>query len=86
MEATLVPLGDIEDAFDVVVANVGRAALVELAPQLVHLVAPGGWLGVSGISPSQCSLVAGFLGPLVELERRTSGEWSAVILAPSRSL
>jgi ribosomal protein L11 methyltransferase len=82
MEATLAPLGEIEDAFDVVVANVGRAALVELAPQLVHLVAPGGWLAVSGISPSQCSLVAGFLGPLVELERRTSGEWSSLVLAP----
>jgi len=44
-------------------------------------VSPGGWLAVSGISPPQCSLVAGFLRPLVELERRTSGEWSAVVLA-----
>ena len=42
---------------------------------------PGGWLAVSGISPSQCSLVAGFLRPLVELERRTSGEWAALVLA-----
>jgi hypothetical protein len=32
-------------------------------------------------SLSQCSLVAGFLRPLVELERRTSGEWSALVLA-----
>jgi ribosomal protein L11 methyltransferase len=81
VEATLAPLGEIEDVLDVVVANVGRAALVELAPELVQLVSPGGWLAVSGISPSQCSLVAGFLGPLVELERRTSGEWSALVLA-----
>jgi hypothetical protein len=44
------------------------------------LLAPGGWLGVSGISPSQCSLVAGFLRPLTEVERRTSGEWAAVVL------
>lgn len=81
VEATLAPLGEIEDAFDVVVANVGRAALVELAPELVQRVSPGGWLAGSGISPSQCSLVAGFLRPLVELERRTSGEWSGLVLA-----
>jgi ribosomal protein L11 methyltransferase len=81
VEATGAPLAEIEDAFDVVVANVGRAALVELAPELVRRVAPGGWLAVSGISRSQCSLVTGFLRPLVELERQTSGEWSAVVLA-----
>lgn len=80
VEATLAPLAEIEDAFDVVVANVGRAALVELAPELVARVSPGGWLAVSGISPSQCSLVAGFLRPLVELERRMSGEWSSLVL------
>ena len=44
VEATLAPLAEIEDAFDVVVANVGRAAIVELAPELVQRVAPGGWL------------------------------------------
>ena len=81
VEATIAPLAEIEDRFDVVLANVGRAALVELAPELVARVAPDGWLAVSGISPPQCSLVAGFLRPLVELERRTSGEWSAVVLA-----
>lgn len=81
MLATLAPLGEIEDAFDVVVANVGRAGIVELAPDLVRLVSPGGWLAVSGISPPQCSLVAEFLHPLVEIDRRTSGEWSALVLA-----
>jgi ribosomal protein L11 methyltransferase len=86
VEATLAPLADVEGAFDAVVANVGRAAAVELAPELVRLVAPGGWLAVSGIAPSQCSLVAEFLRPLVEVERRTSGEWSVVVLAaPLRS-
>ena len=79
--ATCAPMAEIEGVFDVVVANVGRAAVVELAPELVRRVSPGGWLAVSGISPPQCSLVAGFLRPLVELERTTSGEWSAVVLA-----
>jgi ribosomal protein L11 methyltransferase len=81
LEATTSPLGEIEGAFDIVVANIGRSAIVELAPELVRRVAPGGWLGVSGFSPPQCSLVAGFLRPLVELERRTSGEWSSVVLS-----
>jgi ribosomal protein L11 methyltransferase len=82
MAATGAPLSELDDdAFDVVVANVGRAAVVELAPALVRLLAPGGWLGVSGISPSQSSLVAGFLRPLTEIGRRTSGEWAAVVLA-----
>ena len=80
LEATVAPVAEIKGTFDIVVANIGRAALVELAPELVPRVAPRGWLGVSGISPSQCSLVAGFLRPLVEHERRTSGEWSALVL------
>ena len=80
VEATLAPVGEIDGCFDVVVANVGRAAIVELAPELVRLVAPGGWLAVSGISPSQCSLVGGFLRPLMELERQTSGDWSALVV------
>ncbi len=81
VEANFAPLGEIEGAFDVVVANIGRAGIVELAPELIRLVSPGGWLAGSGISPSQCSLVAEFLRPLVELERRTSGEWSALVVA-----
>ncbi len=85
LEATVAPVAEIEGPFDIVVANVGRAALVELARELVARVPPRGWLGVSGISPSQCSLVAGFLRPLVELERRTSGEWSALVLTRRRS-
>jgi ribosomal protein L11 methyltransferase len=83
VEATGAPLAEIEGAFDIVVANIGRAALVELAPDLVQRVSPGGWLAVSGFSPSQSSLVAGFLRPLVELEGRTSGEWAALVLTRS---
>ncbi len=81
MEATSAPLGDIEGAFDAVVANIARAGIVELAAELVARVSPGGRLAVGGISPSQCSQVAGFLKPLVEVERRSSGEWATVVLA-----
>src|SRR5262249_37677359 len=84
MEATVTPLGDLKGVFDVVVANIGRAALVELAPELVARVSPTGWLAVSGISPAQCSLAAALLRPLQVLDERTSGEWSMVVVAPGR--
>jgi len=80
VEATLAPLGNFDASFDVVVANIGRAAIVELAPHLARLTSPGGWLAISGISPPQCGQVAEFLHPLVEIERRTSGEWACVVL------
>jgi ribosomal protein L11 methylase PrmA len=66
--------------FDVVVANIGRAALVDLAPMLFERVAPGGWLAVSGFSPAQTSLVAALLHPMEVQEHRTRDEWSVVVL------
>ena len=87
VEAEVAPLGEVQGVFDVVVANIGRAAIVELAAELVQRVSPGGWLAVSGISPSQCSPVADFLTPLVEVERQSAGDWSALVLThPDRSL
>ncbi len=82
LEATLSPVSGIEGTFDVVVANIARAGIVELAPELVARVSPGGWLAVGGISPSQCTQVAGFLRPLAVVERRTSGEWATLVLSP----
>jgi ribosomal protein L11 methyltransferase len=79
--ATLAPLGEIEGAFDVVLANIGRAGLVELGPALPGRVSPRGWLAVSGFSPAQCPLVAAVLGPLEVVGRRTDDEWSALVLA-----
>ncbi|MCU1396773.1 MAG: ribosomal protein methyltransferase [Ilumatobacteraceae bacterium] len=80
IDARLPPLEDLDGTFEVIVANVGRSAIVELAPQLVRLLAPGGWLAVSGISPPQGTQVVGFLEPLAELARTTSSEWSVVVL------
>ncbi len=67
--------------FDVVLANIARDGLVALADQLTPLVAPGGWLAASGISPAQCSLVAGFLRPLVEVAQVVDGEWAVLVVA-----
>lgn len=88
LDATLSPLGALAGPFDVVLANIARAATVELAPELVRLVAGGGWLAVSGISPTQCDQVAAFLRPLTEVARRNVGDWSSLVLvsgsAPAR--
>ena len=80
LEAMLAPVGQIDGTFDVVLANIARAGIVELASELVSRVSLGGWLAVGGISPSQCSQVVDFLHPLVEVGRRTLGEWSTVVL------
>ena len=79
LHATLAPLSDLTGEFDVIVANVGRAAIVELAGDLTRLLAPDGWLGVSGISPAQCAQVGGFLHPLAEQRRRTEGDWASIV-------
>jgi ribosomal protein L11 methyltransferase len=84
MEVTLGALDDIDESFDVVVANIGRAAVVELAPQLIPRVSSGGWLAVSGFSPPQCSLMASVLRPLRLREQQTRDEWAALVLEHSR--
>lgn len=87
--ATVDPPGSVGGPFDVVVANIARAGVVALAPRLVGAVAAGGWLAVSGISPSQADSVAEFLRPLAETERRVEGDWATLVLsrpdAPSPS-
>lgn len=82
MDATLAAVDHIEGPFDVVLANIARAGIVELASELVSHVSPGGWLAVGGISPSQCSQVVDFLRPLTEVTRRASGEWATLVLSP----
>ncbi len=81
MEATVAPLGEIDGTFDVVVANVGRATLVDLAPELTARLSRPGWMAVSGFAPSQRSLVTGCLRPLEVIAHRTGGEWSALVMA-----
>ncbi len=81
VEATQAPLVEIEGAFDVVVANIGRATTVELAADLLERLSPSGWLAVSGISPGQSAHVAALFSSLEVLECRTRDEWSAVVLA-----
>ena len=81
LEATRAPLSTIDGTFDVVLANIARAGIVDLASELVTHLSPKGWLAAGGISPSQCAQVVGFLQPLVQVECQTAGEWSTLVLA-----
>jgi ribosomal protein L11 methyltransferase len=81
VDARSVPLDQIgQGPFDVVLANIGRAALVDLGPALAARVAPDGWLGVSGFSPPQCDVVAAALHPLSLIDTQVTGEWAALTL------
>ena len=66
--------------FDAIVANIGAAVLVELAPRLRALLAPSGWLGVSGISPAQTAVVAAALQPLQVAQTSRDDDWEALVV------
>jgi ribosomal protein L11 methylase PrmA len=85
VEARLPPMNEIGGVFDVVLANIGRAALLEISADLSRLVSPGGWVAVSGIAPTQCSVVAAAMRPLEVVEDRTCDEWSALVFAYRRA-
>jgi ribosomal protein L11 methylase PrmA len=70
----------IAGTFDVILANIGWAALVELAPELRRLLSPRGCVAVSGISPAHCSRVTAALRPLETIDVRTCGDWVALVL------
>jgi ribosomal protein L11 methyltransferase len=85
MRATLAPLSQVEGTFDVVVANIGWAPLLELAPDLLTRVGPGGWLAVSGITPAHSSRVLSALRPLEMIGQRMADDWVALVLSDRRA-
>lgn len=74
-------IDSVDDQYDVVLANIAAPTLRELAPSLEARVGPGGWLGLSGISPAQVSLVAAAFTRLTMAELVTDDDWAALILA-----
>ena len=85
VEARLPPMNEIGGTFDVVLANIGRAALLELSADLRRLVSPGGWIALSGFAPTQRSVVAAAMRPLEVEEDPTCDEWSALVFARRRA-
>jgi len=64
------------DAADVVLANILAPALVVLAPTLIALTRPGGWLILSGILASQAEEVATAYAGQVDFERHEREDWA----------
>ena len=73
-------IAGVTGAFDVVVANMHAAPLVDLAPALTSRMGPRAWLGLSGLSPAQLSVVAAAYRPLRVVATPTEDDWAALIL------
>lgn len=82
VRASLDPLSAFAEPFDVVLANILAPALIELAPDLVRLVALGGVLVISGILAERHEHVLAALAPLVPVAHHQLDGWVAVTLSP----
>ena len=63
-----------DDDFDIVVANILAGPLVELAPQILARLRPGGHLALSGILEAQAGDVTRAYAELAPLESRSSDD------------
>lgn len=80
VHASTARLTDAAATFDVVVANIGMRVLLDLAPDLVPRVAPGGRLALAGLLVDQVDPVVAACTGCIELERRDDDGWSVCVL------
>jgi len=78
--ASTTPLVEIDQTYDVVVANILAPALIELADDLKRVLAPAGVLILSGVLAGHHQHVTDALRPLHVVEERTRDGWAAVTL------
>jgi 2-polyprenyl-3-methyl-5-hydroxy-6-metoxy-1,4-benzoquinol methylase len=69
------------EEYDVVLANIAASTLVALAPAIEARVRRGGWVGLSGISPAQESVVAAAFRRLEVVEVTAEDDWVALVLS-----
>jgi len=68
--------------FDLVIANILAGPLIELAPDFVKALAPGGTVVLAGLLDSQADgVIAAYEALGVTLSDRGSGEWPVLVLA-----
>ena len=80
VEVSTTPLGEVAGNFDVVLANILAPALIDLAPDLRRVVAPGGVLVVSGMLASRHDHVLDALRPMQPVDRVDRDGWTAITL------
>lgn len=84
MEVAITPLASLTGAYSLVIANIVHDVLLELAPDLTRLTAPGGRLILSGIlaGPQVASIVFCFTTAGFSLEQQEQKkEWAALLFS-----
>ncbi len=77
-----VPLASIHRHFDLITANILSHTLIELAPHLKRLVAPGGRLILGGFLADEAGeVLAHYRPPLRCLSRKTHRGWTTAVMA-----
>lgn len=81
IEITVAPLEELEDGFDLVLANILAEENVRLAAELVRRVAPGGALVLSGILREKADMVATAFAayPLTPPVISYSEDWACLV-------
>jgi len=87
VQASTVPIAQLNESYDVVIANIEARTLIDLAGDLARVTrnAPSaGWLILSGILlPQAAEVRAAF--PQFSLEQSpVDGEWTALVMRPGR--
>jgi len=79
VEASATPVEHLPGGFDVIVANIGAAVLIELARPLQRRLDPAGWLALSGLSPGQVSKVAAAYDDIDVTSAPADDDWVALV-------
>ena len=76
----MAPMAEIEGPFDLVLANIGLGVLCGLASEISEVVDPAGQIVLAGLLDHQVDTAVETYAPWAEVERRSEGGWSAVVL------
>ncbi|MDT5084104.1 MAG: ribosomal protein methyltransferase [Mycobacterium sp.] len=80
VEVSTTSLADVDRQFDIVVANILAPTLIELADDLVRVVAPTGVLIISGVLADRHDHVEAALRPLHRIHREVLDGWAAITM------
>jgi ribosomal protein L11 methyltransferase len=79
---SLVPIASLRRHFDLITANILSSTLIEMAPRLLHRLAPEGRLILAGILNREAeSVIAAYRPAMRCIDRRADRGWTAVVLA-----
>ena len=84
IDARATSVTELTGTYDVIVANIGATTLIEVAPTLQARLAEDGWLGLSGLSPAQVSVVAATYSSTRVVAVPVDGDWAAIVVTSAR--